>query len=358
MPWLKVSDTAGMHPMVLAPLTDEADDGLDPYDRANVLFGLVARCATMSASYLTDYVVADAVVMQVAGPRWQERAAAAQRAGYWSRVAGGWLIVDDSTNFVHIRKAAELEWERARKRDTSNPALVVPVRLRDGDGCRYCGVIVNWRARKGGRAGTYDHVHPGRSARGPDDLRVACRTCNSVRADRADADEILPPLPAPAKPFYGDLTVAMLAEHCHQVPAGTTPAPPVRPGIQPDTAHRDPASSRTPRTATRHPAGHRAHQRDPATSGAPRTPTPRPGTQPDTALPTPGWSADRAPPGRERRSSTDSADRRGTGSGFPGRDGTGSGRETAPSLKPQPARRRRARRSKPPPDQPQARNHH
>lgn len=345
MPWLKVSDTAGMHPMVLAPLTDPVDDGLDPYDRANALYGMVSRCATMSAGYLTDYVVTDATVFQVAGPQWRARAEAAERAGYWKRLEDdrGWLIIDDPTNFLHIRLAAELEWERARKRDNSNPALTVPVRLRDGDGCRYCGVIVQWKARKGGRAGTYDHARAGEPALSPDDLRVACRSCNAARGDRPDADEFMPPTPPPVKPFYGQVTAAMLAEYGHHVPVstprpGTQPAPATttRPRTQRATATNTARPGNRPGTAasqsaTPPPAGHRdTSSSDPAAGGGTRSP--RPGARPDHATSsTPTDRPERAPPPvaaaveREHRKPADSADRRTTGSGFPGRDGIGSG---------------------------------
>lgn len=255
MPWLKVSDTAAMHPVVLAPLTHPDDDGLDPYDRANVLAGMVWRCATLSAGYLTDYVVSEATVAQVAGPRWRERATAAQRAGYWTRVRAGWLILEDPTNFVHIRRADEIEWERLRKKDASTPSLIVPVRLRDGDGCRYCGRIVTWGDQRGGRGGTYDHQAPGQPADSPEDLRVACRSCNARRGNDPDADRRVPPLPVPAQPHYSPRTRALLAEHGYHLPA--TP----RPGDRPDPATRDPAPGGTP---------HPRPARDPATSRTPR----------------------------------------------------------------------------------------
>lgn len=322
MAWLKVSDTAAMHPVVLAPIADPADDGLDPFDRVNVLCGMVVRCATLSAGYLTDYIVSDATVAQVAGSRWRERAAAAERAGYWTRVDAGWLILDDSTNFVHIRKADEIEWERQRKKDTATPSLVVPVRLRDGDGCRYCGRIVTWGDQRGGRGGTYDHRTPGAAAAGPDDLRVACRSCNSRRGNDPDADQRVPPLPVPAQPHYGERTRALLAEHGYVVPQA-----PARPGDQPDTAPRDLVDDQTPRSAIPPSAGHRAATRQPA---GPRE----------------GKSEDQLP------ESVDPANPRSTPPGTPGRDGAGrdgQGRQafaSAPSSSPPPPTRRRGRRGR------------
>lgn len=311
MPWLKVSDTAAMHPAVLAPLADlSADDGLDGYDRANVLFGLVLRCATLSAGYLTDYLVSDATVAQIAGAKWLARAQAAERAGYWTRTPEGWLIVEDSNNLLHIRKGAEIEWERQRKKDTATPSLVVPVRLRDGDACRYCGRVVVWGDQRGGRGGTYDHRVPGAPAKTADDLRVACRSCNSQRGADPDADRRVPPLPVPATPFYGDKTRALLAEHGHVLPPAAT-----RPGNQPGTAPRDPELGTT------------------------RLATPAEGQR---------ESATRQPAGPridDHHGSVNSVNRRATESGSPGRDGQGregKGRQARKASAP----RRRARRGR------------
>ena len=219
MAWLKSSDTAAHHPIVLAPLAWPTEDhgALQPLETVSMLFGIVNRCAVYSAQYTTDYAIADAVVAQMAGPRWLHWAQLAARAGYWDRVPGGWMLVDDAEHLFHIRRKAELDWERARKRDIANPRIVVPVRLRDGDGCRYCGRIVQWNARRGGRAGTYDHRTPGAPARTPDDLVVCCAQCNSDRG--ADPDPTAWPLrPTPAEPLYGELTARLLAEHGYDVP--------------------------------------------------------------------------------------------------------------------------------------------
>jgi hypothetical protein len=219
VPWLKSSDTAAHHPIVLAPLAWPTDDlsGLQALELVDLLYGLVHRCAVYSAQYTTDYAIADSVVAQMIGPRWLHWATLAARAGYWERVDGGWMLVDDAEHLFHIRRKSELEWERARKVDVSNPALVVPVRLRDGDACRYCGHIVQWNARRGNRAGTYDHRRPGQPARSPDDLVVACGLCNRTRSNNPDPDA-WPMRPAPAAPFYGSESARFLAGYGHTVP--------------------------------------------------------------------------------------------------------------------------------------------
>lgn len=238
MPWLKSSDTAASHPIVLAPLAWPAEDldGLDAMELVTLLYGLAHRCATYSAQYTTDYAISDAIVAQMVGPHWRHRAEQAARAGYWSRVDGGWLLVDDAEHLFHIRRKAEIEWERQRKIDISNPSLIVPVRMRDGDGCRYCGHIVQWTARRGNRAGTYDHRAPGRPALHPEDLVVACGLCNRTRSNNTDPDA-WPLRPAPVNPFYGPETVRLLAGYGHHV----RPSDPASSG----TTHVDPAAGGT-----------------------------------------------------------------------------------------------------------------
>lgn len=253
MPWLKTGDTAAVHPIVL-----RAGNGADdPFLLQSAIFGFVMRCAIHSACYLTDYFIDETVLVLFGGPHAKEWGEIARKAGYWTRHRRngdrGWLLVDDP-EFLHIRLKAEIEWERQQAADSSNPALTVPVRLRDGDGCRYCSHIVSWNARRGNRAGTYDHRTPGQAAT-IDTLVVACKACNSARRDRLDADTSHPLKPAPADPHYSQQTLEFLAKHGHPL-ASREPS--------------DPAPSRTPRTATPPPAGHRDH-RDPVTD---RTPPP------------------------------------------------------------------------------------
>lgn len=334
MAWVRLSDTAGNHPIVLEPLTDPTEPpAMDCYLWANALAGVVLRAATAAAGYNRSYVVSDATVASVAGPAWRAVAEAAERAGYWTRHERGWLLIDDPNHLLHIRTGEEIDWEKARKADAANPKLTAPVRLRDGDGCRYCGVIVRWGDSRSSRGGTYDHRVPGQQAQTPDDLRVACRGCNGLRGNDPSADTDLPPRPAPAVPFYGPETAAFLADRGYTVPV--TAREPQRPGTQPDPARRDPAIGRTPLP------------RDPAASGTPldqpRDPapsrTPLPSETPHTIEHTSTKSA----------SSANSAERRATESRSPGRDGRGqdTGRDGNRRTPHVPARRSRGRKGRP-----------
>ncbi|HEX7992298.1 MAG TPA: hypothetical protein VF506_00155 [Streptosporangiaceae bacterium] len=373
MAWKKESDTAAYHPIVLAPLTFvQWPEHLTGLDFANLVWGVISRAATQSAQYKTDYVVRAGVLANTAGDNWRHWVAVAVRAGYLTPVEldsgeEAWLLVEDSEDLFHIRRRAEIEWEARRKKDNANDSLTVPVRLRDGDGCRYCGCVVDWNARRGSRAGTYDHRIPGRGAQGPEDLRIACAACNGRRKDREDADEILPPKPVPASPFYGEETVDLLAKHGHQVTPSNPPRPrsrrdpaskPQRPGRQPGTArstqrpasHADPAPAPP---ATPQPAGHRSAQRA-RTSSSSRLKQ-RPGIQSDTARDSNNSnnSSDQHKP-----RPTETADRECTEVRNPGRVGNGSGREPPPVPAPgldSKTRRSRGRRSRPLP--PQGREH-
>lgn len=327
MAWLRTSDTAGNHPVVLAPLVDPTPPpAMDAYLWVNALFGFVSRCATAAAGYNRSYVVSDATAASMGGPAWRVAAEAAERAGYWTRHAdSGWLIRDDPEHFVHIRTAEEIDWERARKADSANPKLTVPVRLRDGDGCRYCGDIVRWGDPRSGRGGTYDHRVPGQQAQTPEDLRVACRSCNTIRGNDPDADKTWPPRPAPAEPFYGPETAAFLAKRGHTVPV--TERVPQRSGIQPDIApERDPASSGTPRASD--PASSRTPlASDSASSGTTRTPN---------------------LPATKSISSANAANRPTTAAQSPGRDGSGSGTGRGGNRRnPHVPKRSRGRRGRP-----------
>jgi hypothetical protein len=385
--WKKESDTAAHHPIVTRAMTMvDWPERLTGHDFGNLLWGIISRAATQSAQYKTDYVVKAGTLYNTAGENWRHWVAVAVRTGYLAPVDldGGeetWLLVEDSEDLFHIRRKAEIEWETARKRDNSNLLLVVPVRLRDGDGCRFCGVVVNWRARRGGRAGTYDHRIPGRGAQGPEDLRVACAACNGRRKDLAeDADAAVPPLSPPASPFYGEETAELLAEHGHQVPLSNPPRPRTRrdpaattgdpaagrtppsttgitqrPGSRPDPAQRpesrsgtarkqrpasraDPAPAPPAPPATPHPAGPRTPQSaraSPSVRG-----NQRPGNQPDTA------------PEQHKPRPAETAGREHTPVRSPGRvrDGSGTGREAVPAV-PATGRKRsrsRGRRGRPP----------
>lgn len=217
MAWLRVGDNALSNPRVLA-LGDVA--GGDARTRAEV-FGFVALAATLSAAHLTDGVFTKMTLELVSPTRWKRLADQAVEAGLLvASTQNGkpvWKLVDDP-DLLHVRRKDEVDWERQRSRDNSNPALTVPVRVRDGDACRYCRNVVNFKARTGARRGCYDHRDPGRPAT-LETYVVSCFSCNSARRDnRADWDDAHPLLAPPPSPFYAPETMAWIRKHPEHVP--------------------------------------------------------------------------------------------------------------------------------------------
>ncbi|NVM97814.1 hypothetical protein [Arthrobacter sp. SDTb3-6] len=188
----------------------------------NELFGFIMRCAVQSAAHLTDYVINRGTAVSIAGvARANALLDFGLYAGYLvevetvdeeSRVRKAYKIVEDP-EFIHLRTKAEVEWERQRRNDAARPELVIPVRLRDGDGCRYCGKVVRWGAQNSAIGGTYDHRVPGKQAKDENDMFVSCRGCNSGRKNSDKADVEYPRLPVPSIAYFSEGTVNWLADH-------------------------------------------------------------------------------------------------------------------------------------------------
>lgn len=107
--------------------------------------------------------------------------------------------------------------------DPDEPVYKLPVpvevRLRDGDACRYCGVLVDWRTRSTARSAVFSKVGDG-----PDpaaNLVVACALCNTARGPVAVITT------EPAHPHYGQATREWLAKYGIHFPpaADTDPTP-------------------------------------------------------------------------------------------------------------------------------------
>lgn len=249
MPWKKDSDTAALHPLVTGILrtVPDADDRT-----MNEVAGFVQRCATHAASVMTDYWFDVAIAQAMAPARWEVLVRQARQAGLITAVQGRGLgrrfrLVEDEQLF-QIRYRADVEWDRQRDRDRKNPDLTMPVLLRDGDVCRYCGLVVNWADHRGGRGGTFDHRDAGDGAT-VDTYVVACRSCNSRRKNSPQADVDVPLQPAPARPyfspksrslarleaFYGP-SLATRLERPTDTAASARPVATARPGARADHA--------------------------------------------------------------------------------------------------------------------------
>ena len=214
MPWLKVSDTAAQHRIVWRALEIPGASMQSMWS----LFGQVLALAVEAAAFKTDYVVERGSILKFTGtPDAAEKFIAdAMFCGYLTdqvplddgRIA--YKLVEDEDLF-HMRLREEIDWENRRRNDTRKTSLIVPIRARDGDACRWCGHVVWWGDRKGGRGATYDHLNPGVPAETPEDMVVACRSCNSSRKDNAGWAVDL--LPAPSAPYFSARSAAWLTEN-------------------------------------------------------------------------------------------------------------------------------------------------
>lgn len=214
MPWLKVSDTAAQHRIVWRALEIPGASMQSMWS----LFGQVLALAVEAAAFKTDYIIERGSVLKFTGtPEAAEKFIAdATFCGYLTdqvpledgRIA--YRLVEDEDLF-HMRLKEEIDWENRRRNDTRNVSLIVPIRARDGDACRWCGHVVYWGNQKGGRGATYDHLRPGVPAETPEDMVVACRSCNSSRKDNAGWAVDL--LPAPKTPYFSAKSAAWLTEN-------------------------------------------------------------------------------------------------------------------------------------------------
>lgn len=189
MPWFKVDDKLHDHRKTR---------------KAGVAaMGLWALAGSWCSDNLTDgFVPRDILV------RWEPRgagklAAKLVEADLWhaDTVDGedGWRFRNWS-EFQPTRAEVEAQrgWQATRAALHRDEELVAAIRSRDCDRCRYCAVLVSWKARRGKNAATYDHVIPVSKGGGNslENVVVACRTCNTSKGDRSPEEAgmtLLPP---------------------------------------------------------------------------------------------------------------------------------------------------------------------
>lgn len=185
MSWLKLDDAMLDHRKVRRAMRD---GGL-------AAFGLHIAALLESSKYLTDGHIEDVSVddlLDAGCVRGKARTTVVEslvRHGLWEPDAerGGYVIHD---YLEHNPSRAQVEANRGvdrfRKELTRDHELIARIRARDGDNCRYCGVVVNWKDRKSAVGGTYDHVMPVSKGGGNDyaNVVVACRGCNQRKGPR------------------------------------------------------------------------------------------------------------------------------------------------------------------------------
>jgi hypothetical protein len=277
VPWLRVDDTALVHPKVMRLRTLE-----DDVVTAERVVGWVMLCATWSGQQLTDCWLPESVGAIASPTAWRQLSAAAVKVRMLKRQRrdgqNGWLVVIDDELF-HLMSREEVEKNRERRRSTRQDGPRIDVLLRDGDQCRYCYKTVNPKDNRGksGRGREFDHPDPDDRDR----FVVACTDCNGRKWQRTpeQADmELLPP-PDPADRYFHPSTLEWLRKRN---------VDPWRPGNQPDTAPSDARADSQPAAAPQARPGQR-----------PDTAAPRPGSQPDTA------PSEREPHGHRSTAATD-----------------------------------------------------
>ncbi len=325
MPWIRSGDNAATYPALMRTAGDRRADERT----VNEVAGFVFRCAFQSGAHMTDYVIDAGTAYMIGGARTDELLRLCVKSGLFEattdRGMRSWKLLEDP-EFIHIRLRKEVEWERQQRNDTRDPALKVPVLRRDGDQCRWCGVVVQWRGRTTKRTGTLDHLEPGQPGT-PATMVVACKGCNSARQDNPQWQDDHPLRAAPAAPLYGPLTAEYLTDNGYPTEA-TTGAQVAQQQAQTRRASADPAPSGVRPASPSSDAVARATfaklqqlrtrpaSADPAPSGVrPASPVSDASAQPATVPPEVAQeSGDKSPPGSDRTTPAGS-----------GRDGSGSG---------------------------------
>lgn len=380
MAWVRWGDNSHDHPILM-----NVSDFEDFDDRLlNEVHGFISRCASASGSHSTDYVIKHGTAVMIAGSsRVNKLVEVAKFAGYMTEIEHqgrkAYKLVDNDHDFLHLRLKAEIDWEAQRKKDNSNPAKIVPVRMRDGDACRWCGCVVNWGTRSGGRNGTYDHLVPGEEAT-VDTYVVSCGSCNASRGDGSNPGGFRELLPVPDKPYFSPHTIAWIAsnkwarEHGYEPPS--RPKKVVPPGdLAPHAAESRSTSQNPVTTASSAPAGERPGNQ-PENAGTPDqndAPAPRPDTQSENATSNkrtdhqsenatkPGTSSGKGDAARIPRNPVEGQSGEADGPGRVGTGRVGSGRDGSPAVPtssrypnsesspaPRSSRGRRSRRSRKP----------
>lgn len=222
MTWLKQSDKAHSHPLVLGiALLEPGNPRV-----VNELFGFVSRCAGASAEHLLDHHVPIGTALHFAmgeGPRLIDLG---KRAGLWKEVIwtpnvdeqppSTFLKLVEDEDLWHMPTRKQVYFERSRKRDRAG-LTAARIRFRDGDHCRYCG---NWvdagQKQTTARTLTVDHLTPGEEFTGsssPDDGVVACQSCNAKLRQKPRAERVKLLKTVPSQPEYTRSTKEFLIEH-------------------------------------------------------------------------------------------------------------------------------------------------
>lgn len=209
MAWLKMGDTFNDAPEWMQAYALAASRGDDRL--VNELKGAVTALFAHSAQQWTDYKVTYGAVVRYTGiSRAEAVLQDLMTIGLITEVEsdggpGGerqFMLVEREALIHNIRSDAKAKATK-RRNDQNRAGLQVPVMLRDGDQCRYCGDEVVWGDKKSDRGREYDHREIDAPTT-PDNYVTCCHGCNQLRHELGDrAEEELPLLDPPESPIYG-----------------------------------------------------------------------------------------------------------------------------------------------------------
>ncbi|MEJ6013803.1 hypothetical protein WG936_08140 [Corynebacterium sp. H127] len=181
----------------------------------NELKGASDALFTFSAQQWTDYKVRFGEAAMVIGTETAKQVIAdlvAIGVLFQTDQAGLEFQLLERENFVHIIRSDDKKKAAKRKRDQNRGSLQVPVLLRDGDNCRYCGDLVIWNDTRSDAGRELDHRNIQEETT-PDNYVVACKGCNQLRYELGDtADDELPLLDPPEFPVYGQELIKKLSK--------------------------------------------------------------------------------------------------------------------------------------------------
>lgn len=207
MPWFKGDDKAYANPKLRAVATKSKTAGF------GILFCWLYAAQQGTDGWLPQWVVdnefSPAELRAVTTVKANGRAPLLHKRGdecpclhgsQWTEEMGGYWLHDW---LKHNPSKAENNVHRAKGRELGDPDLRALVMLRDGNACRYCGIVVPWADRKSSRMLTIDHVNPTLAA-GAGNLVVACMQCNARKKDAIRPESVGltllgPPINPPAE---------------------------------------------------------------------------------------------------------------------------------------------------------------
>lgn len=213
MAWQRIGDTVNDAPEYMALHELAADRGDDRL--VGEIRGYTDMLYTWSAQAFSDYEVPYGAALKIIGAaRAPEALQTMEQCGLLENISTEgnrrWRLLKRDS-FVHLILRDEKAMKAKRRRDKNKGGLVVPVLLRDGDHCRYCGCEVNWKDNRHDEGGTFDHREPDAETT-PENFVVSCRGCNGARFDLPNPDADLPLMDAPEVPVYGDHTRQRLSK--------------------------------------------------------------------------------------------------------------------------------------------------